>query len=183
VAVVIGTVSIIVYLRSRRRPPAPRPVTRATQPTDAATSLRQLLCDKVYAGWKVCVTYESLAPSGPMAAIPDVVAAKFRQLCSSADVYVLCRVDSDREMDQAISRLQQFANSGLRRTRVLFCSTSKGYEAFTRQLSPTLLITTDVALAQFLAKFLPYVVLIGETVGLVDKQNMISVPTVAELVL
>jgi hypothetical protein len=183
VAVVIGAVSLWVYFSKSKRNRRPHQgqgeanvdgaalaSNEANSKDDVITRLRSVMV----VGWKVCVCIEALEGNPGEASLSNKAKSILQELCSRHDVFVLVQECGCREEAAVLQELKSVV--GLRREKVLFCTTDKGYEAFTRQLSPAVLITTRVPLAAFLSRFLPYIILVGSNAAPTNP-NVTSVPS------
>ena len=174
--------------------------------SNAHMSLEERMATFAFGGWKVAIDADALvsraagtAEASPTLRSADNTDAYFRRLLEAgADAYVYCQVDrdhskkkdssakyvgdvSDELVGQAavLALLKPFASSGLKREQVLFCATAKGHEAFTRQIKPTILVTSRPEVATLLARHVPYIVLVGADAAASAslQSNVISVPS------
>ena len=157
-ALVIGAVSLFLYFsrRSRRTIVTQRvPVERRAEKDTLVTIMTS---DRIK-GMKVCLCDSVIwNKDGTMAGASKEFLRKF---CSLAEVYVFCRMPTPEQQERALADLRAAMASSFIRHRVLFCSTTKAYEAFARQLLPTVFFTDDISLAKFLGKFLPFVAVVA----------------------
>lgn len=188
-AVVVGVISLV-YFAHRRRvgpPPPPQPATRTAAAVDGTGSERQGLAasqgdivksfvEQKFRGSKICVTWEVLEDKGQFGERGQEVA---QWLSANSEVFFMCRVPDEAEKRRLLQQFRPLAERGLERKRVLFCTTAKGYEAFTRQVNPVLLITHDASQARFLSRVLPYIIYVGTSS--VDCPNVQTIGSIAEL--
>ena len=167
-AVVIGAVSLFYFFSKKKRTP-PRQNTQA-EPTSTAQGILQRLSDKCYSGWKVCITFDVLATANK--SFDPAARKNLAQLCRLSQVFVLCRLQEAKDVDLLLNELMEFKQHGLMRNNILFSTTDKACEAFCRQITPTLLITGLSENGQFLSKFLPFVIIIGDCPNASTKQNI-----------
>eukprot|EP00796_Vickermania_ingenoplastis_P005236 gene5236-3750_t len=190
-AILAGTVSILFFSRRRGGGDAPlaRPAgrgsTAGTMPSisGGAPTIEpnSTIVDAFKKGKfnksKICVTWDVLGDSDVW---KDGGEAAAQCLVASTEVFIMCRVKDEGEKKRILSLLRPLAESGLERKRILFCTTAKGYEAFTRQVNPNLLITHDLAQARFLARVLHYILFVGNDT--IDEKNVQTVSSVAVIV-
>lgn len=167
VALALGAMTLYFFYKKRATPrdSLPRPTQRPGSLGSVESKKKDDVCDvmtrikkKMFIGQKICIAFETLCGENGWKA--DGVAKEV--LCwyaFSSDVYVMCRIRNVEEKKRILSMLKDI--EGLQRHKVLFCTTQKGYEAFTRQISPALLITHDTTQVEFLCRILPYIVLVG----------------------
>eukprot|EP00744_Colponema_vietnamica_P010885 GILI01015333.1.p1 GENE.GILI01015333.1~~GILI01015333.1.p1 ORF type:complete len:213 (-),score=35.98 GILI01015333.1:48-686(-) len=171
------------------RPPVP-PVNNApakpnqAKSADGSLSIEERMTTLSFAGWKVAIDVDALvtraSPTSPSIR-SDGTSAYFESLLAARpDTYLYCEVRRDEGkrpasqshyvgdaspefvgQQELLDVLRPYAASGLKREQVLFCATPKGHESFSRQLQPTILITTRPQVASLLAKHVPYIVLVG----------------------
>lgn len=187
VAVLVGILSVIYMAKRRRGNPSIPPRTGATtvRPPPRSSVLPSSSRDVVEAfrsnhfkGSKICVTWDTLGVKEDWKQGAEEVA---KHLIRNSEVFFLCRVNDNEEKKNRLQLLRQYSNEGLERNRVLFCTTAKGYEAFTRQVNPKLLITHDRALASFLSAVLPYIILVDtEKVHCPNVQTISSIGDLLE---
>ncbi|CCW66872.1 unnamed protein product [Phytomonas sp. Hart1] len=184
-ALVIGAITILyVYKRKLGRPHPPRSIrgsdsasTRQQLPKkdvdlDVLTKLRR----KHFVGSKICCVWDVFFSDGQW--LCDGKAKDILSwFASRLDVYLMCRISDQNEKKLILNQLKGI--DGLQRHKILFCTTSKGYEAFTRQISPTILVTHDSFQAMFLSGILPYIILVGEYVS--SKSNVYSISSIAQI--
>lgn len=176
-AVPPGTVPSATARGAQRRP---GPTTLAAAPTGGAAavemSVLQRIKKQLFVGSRICLVWEVFCKGsqwGDSGKAKDVL--KWYALTS--DLYIMCRINKEGEEKAILDVLRDI--EGIQREKVLFCTTQKGYEAFTRQVNPALLITNDKAQAAFLSGVLPYIVLVGEDT--LVKPNVACVPSTASL--
>ncbi|CCW60160.1 unnamed protein product [Phytomonas sp. EM1] len=184
-AFVIGAVTILyVYKKKigKQRPPHPiRGLDTGSsqqQPSmkdvdvDVLTKLRK----KQFKGSKMCCAWDVFFSNGEW--LCDGKAKDILSwYASTLDVYLMCRISSQNDKIQILKELKGI--DGLQRHKILFCTTPKGYEAFTRQISPTILVTHDSSQAMFLSGILPYIILVGE--GKTSKSNVSFISSISQI--
>lgn len=159
---------------SRRVPSAPVSAAPILPSRDSiVTSLRQ----QKFVGSKVCITWDALE-SRTMT--DDSSLNIIERLVRSSDLFILCKVLDGNQQKRILDTLRPLASVGLNRKNVLFCSSHKGYEAFTRQIMPSLLVTHDPSQATFLARVLPFIILVRENRN-VDFPNVQCIDSVDAL--
>lgn len=192
VAIVVGAVSLYIYYRrkgptqrpspSARRPlGAPRDVRepRDLRSVRAATDVLTRIKQKAFIGKKICIAWEVLYDGAEWAAQGKALAI-LQFYAFSSEVYLMCRIRSADDKKEILSLVKDV--DGLLRHRILFCTTEKGYEAFTRQIDPSLLITHDAAQVNFLKRVIQNLVLVGSdgvaapNVACVSSVEMLAVP-------
>ena len=137
------------------------------------SSLEDVLRHKKHAGWTVSIdlsalcattqTNESSEVDGNEATmvISESGGTFLRELLEmKCEVFLYCQVP---EASQAtiLDQLRPYAPLGLVRDRVLFCTTVKAHEAFTRQLEPTLLVSTRYETVSTVARHIPFVLYVS----------------------
>lgn len=177
VGLVIGAVSLFFYFsKSRDRRQQQRGPVVQGSPTQHPTTgdLRSALRDEKYRGWKILVDADILLDADKK--VVETEAKSILKLCQTADVFVMMK--SRREDVTDAKRSLASLRHLIPANKFLFCETEKGLEAFTRQLLPTLLITRRSELSTFLAKFLPFVLLVG---GRADAANITAADRLSAL--
>ncbi|KAG5464880.1 hypothetical protein LSCM4_00326 [Leishmania orientalis] len=177
VAIVVGAVSL--YIFYRRKGPVRRPSTSARRPlssprnageaSDAMTRIK----NKAFIGKKICIAWEVLHDDKGWKAQGKALDI-LRFYAFSSEVYLMCRICGADDKKKIIDLVK--AVDGIERHRILFCTTEKGYEAFTRQIDPSLLVTNDAAQVVFLKRVIHTLVLVGGD-GVVAS-NVACVPSV-----
>ncbi|CAJ1036477.1 hypothetical protein, conserved [Leishmania lindenbergi] len=177
VAIVVSAVSL--YIFYRRKDPAQRPPTSARRPLgaprdaveacDAVTRIKQ----KAFIGKKICIAWEVLHDDKGWKAHGKALDI-LRFYAFSSEVYLMCRIRDAADKKQILNLVK--AVDGIERHRILFCTTEKGYEAFTRQIDPSLLVTNNAAQVMFLKRVIQTLVLVGGD-GVVAS-NVACVPSV-----
>ncbi|EPY39173.1 hypothetical protein AGDE_04756 [Angomonas deanei] len=152
--------------------PSARTLPKKTESKDVL----QFVKTQQLVGCKMCVAIDVLYKNGNWVEKGEEV---LRFLTSTSDVFLMYRVDSEAEQKRVLEVVHKCVPS-LKRHKILFCSTEKGYEAFTRQITPSLLITYNPQQASFLSGVLPYIVLVSEGEQ-VAKLNVASVKSVGEI--
>lgn len=145
-------------------------------------SLRQVLSSGRYSGWSVAIASECFV-ADDNTLLPGAEAA-LRTLLEKTELYVFCRVesaDAARLKRVALLSLLRSLGGAFVDSRLLMCTTEKGYEAFARQLRPSLTILNDAKLATFLAQFLPYLVVVSAGGGKLAKSNVEVVSALKDL--
>lgn len=192
-AVVAGVVTVLYFVRRRGNGSSRRPGTRPTvDRSRISTSTNSLSATAHFApssdivdsfqknrfsSSKICITWDVLGSlEGTW---KDGAEQVMERLVTSTEVFIMCQVADDSQKKNMLDFLRKFSTMGLERKRVLFCTTTKGYEAFTRQVNPSLLITHDPAQAKFLARVLPFILLVGNEA--IPFPNVQTVPTIASL--
>lgn len=143
-AVLVGAISLVLYFKRRTTTP-PKVVLPQLR------SLHQTIKDGKTANWNVCVTWDALQGT-------SLLKENLAKLCAVSTVFIVARAT------EAESKVILSAVTGIERLErhcVLFCTTEKGVESICRQISPTLLITTKVELCSFLARFLPFLIVVS----------------------
>ncbi|GET93386.1 hypothetical protein, conserved [Leishmania tarentolae] len=177
VVIVVGAVSL--YIFYRRKGPTQRPAASARRPLsaprdagetcDAMTRIKQ----KAFVGKKICIAWEVLHDGkGWKAQGKALEILQFYAL--SSEVYLMCRIRDADDKKRILNLVKGVYK--IERHRVLFCTTEKGYEAFTRQIDPSLMVTSNVAQVAFLKRFIQTIVLVGSD-GVVAS-NVACVPSV-----
>lgn len=183
VAAVVG-LGLLYYFSRRRRVaggPAGASGQGAAQGSGASSvstseSLVDQLKVKRHYGWKVAVCSESFLDNAEACALLENLA---KQPKCELFVFHLLRA-GETEADATNIILAKVPS--LRRIRILKCSTAKGYEAFARQLTPTLFVTKDAVLAKFLAQFLAFVVIVSdEGQSATDRSNVVRVAALTQI--
>ena len=155
---IIGALGLLYYFSTTRRRGnngrggASRPT---AIPSKDATLISQLQ-EKKHIGWKVGVASEVFLGKATEEAIVN-------KLASICDVFVFVRVDKDKAKAAATIQKVKSAVPAVKPIQILPCVSDKGHEAFARQLTPAILLTADSTLGNFLAQFLPYIVLVGDS--------------------
>eukprot|EP00758_Cryptobia_borreli_P003463 Tbor_TRINITY_DN3764_c0_g1::TRINITY_DN3764_c0_g1_i1::g.2505::m.2505 len=173
-------------------------------------SLQEILLSKKYGGWKTAVDFRILLDTkahkrGEYALSCEGKKFLEQLLNLKCCVYLYCRVPrdgykelkkktsclppgEDREsvvttpvMKEVLSFLKPFSSLGLKREQVLFCSSAKALESFSRQIEPTLLLTAETDHMKLLANHLPYIVCVGGNEMKEVSANVIMVPEVNNL--
>lgn len=180
VAIVVGAVTLYIFCRrkgSSARPPAStrRPL-NAPKSEGESTDVLQRIKSKSFVGKKICFAWEVLYDGQGWKA--DGKALSILQFYAfSSEVYLMCRIERAEDKKHVLDAVKSI--DGIERHRVLFCTTEKGYEAFTRQIDPSLLVTSDAAQVSFLKRVINTLVLVGGD-GVVGS-NVLCVPSVAAL--
>lgn len=189
-AVVAGVVTVLYFIKKRGSGSTQRPGTRsslgdnrtsactsaASNPTLSSSIVDSFLQNK-FSSLKICITWDVLGSSdGTWREGAEQVVER---LVTSTEVFIMCKVVDEDQKRKMLELFRKFSAMGLERKRVLFCTTTKGYEAFTRQVNPSLLITHDPAQAKFLARVLPFILLVGNEP--IPFPNVQTVPTIAAL--
>eukprot|EP00930_Biecheleria_cincta_P040054 TRINITY_DN27478_c0_g1_i1.p1 TRINITY_DN27478_c0_g1~~TRINITY_DN27478_c0_g1_i1.p1 ORF type:complete len:200 (+),score=38.10 TRINITY_DN27478_c0_g1_i1:135-734(+) len=93
----------------------------------------------------------------------DAAAAVFLHLCSSYEVFAIALAQEDATEGEVMQVLESMGafDAGLRRHRVMFCSTSEGRSSMVRQLQPHVHLEAAASVAQALQGKVPDVRLIG----------------------
>lgn len=141
-AVIIGAISLFVFLK-RRKP-------RQMDNTPSGAAAAQMTAKQSI----VAIVASSLRdPNGD---IQEVVRSSLEKLCQKCNVFIYEKVapNSKRKPDFPLIL-------GLAPERILYCTSDKAFEAFTRQLKPSTLVVTDEELSKRLEKFVPTIVVIG----------------------
>lgn len=170
IAAVIGAVSLYVYFARRRSIPRSRPGTSTSVgPVTGSIggsvgqsdkdALWSLIKANKFSQSKVCVALEVLLHGDQWRMDAKEM---FARLCRTSDVYLMCKIIAGSGQKKDILAMMS-GFEGLVRHKILFCSTSKGYEAFGRQISPSLMVLHDHTLATFLSNVLPYVIHVENT--------------------
>ncbi|KAG5464144.1 hypothetical protein LSCM1_00324 [Leishmania martiniquensis] len=177
VALVVGAVSL--YFFYRRKGPAQRPSTSARRPLSAprdageASDAMTRIKNKAFIGRKICVVWEVLHDGKNWKAEGKALDV-LRFYAFSSEVYLMCRICGDDDKKKILDLVKGV--DGIERHRILFCTTEKGYEAFTRQIGPNLLVTNNAAQVAFLKRVIDTLVLVGGD-GVVGN-NVACVPSV-----
>jgi len=187
IALAIGAVTIYcIYKRkygTTSQPPGmltpPPRWTDATPPshpsnTNDDSGVLARIYRQQFVGHKICIAWEALLEKGQLT---EEAKGILRMFAFSSDVYLMCQISGDAEKMAILALVRDVEE--LLRHKILFCTTVKGYEAFARQLCPSLLITIYPSQASFLSGVLPYIVLVNSVN--VIKGNVACVPTVAKL--
>lgn len=180
VAIVVGAVTLYIFCRRKgtsTRPPAPvrRPI-NAPKGEGEHSDVMHRIKSKSFVGKKICFAWEVLYDGTAWKA--DGKALSILQFYAfSSEVYLMCRIERAEDKKRILDIVS--AIDGIERHRVLFCTTEKGYEAFTRQIDPSLLVTNDAAQVSFLKRVINTLVLVGGD-GVVAN-NVVCVPSVAAL--
>jgi hypothetical protein len=183
VAAVVG-LGLLYYFSRRRRVaggPQGAPGQGTAQGSGSSTvSTSESLVDQMRAkrhyAWKVAICTESFLDNTEACNLLETLAKQPR--CDLFVFHLLRAGETEAEATNAI--LSKVPS--LRRIRILKCSTAKGYEAFARQLTPTLFVTKDPVLAKFLAQFLAFVVVVSDDgQSATDRPNMIRVTSLTQL--
>ncbi|KAK7196169.1 hypothetical protein NESM_000551900 [Novymonas esmeraldas] len=180
VALVVGAVSLYIFYRREghaHRPPAPtrRPLS-ASRDASEATDVMARIKQKAFVGKKICIAWEVLHDAEGWAAQGKALEI-LRFYAFSSELYLMCLI-RDAEHKKRILSLVKGVD-GIERHRILFCTTDKGYEAFTRQIDPHLLVTNDAAQVAFLKRIINTLVLVGSD-GVVAS-NVACVPSIEAL--
>ncbi|KPI88557.1 hypothetical protein ABL78_2369 [Leptomonas seymouri] len=180
VAIVVGAVTF--YIFCRRKGIASRPSTTLRRPLNASkaeggsSDLMTRIKQGSFMGKKVCIAWEVLHDGKAWKA--DGKALSVLQFYAfSSELYLMCHIEKAEDKKRILDLVKDI--DGIERHRVLFCTTHKGYEAFTRQIDPSLLITHDAAQVSFLKRVIHSLVLV-EGVSAVGG-NVLCVPSVAAL--
>ncbi len=130
---------------------------------------RETIADGKNQNWKLAVTWDVLR------GLPDDERRKFlAQLATSTNLHILANSTDGADVLIALRGI-----STLERHRIMFCSTEKGYEAFCRQLTPTVLVSGKSELCNLLVRFVPWVVHVGTPTGL--GRNVLDIRSFNEL--
>eukprot|EP00331_Platyophrya_macrostoma_P014285 CAMPEP_0176408364 /NCGR_PEP_ID=MMETSP0127-20121128/1914_1 /TAXON_ID=938130 /ORGANISM="Platyophrya macrostoma, Strain WH" /LENGTH=228 /DNA_ID=CAMNT_0017787649 /DNA_START=16 /DNA_END=702 /DNA_ORIENTATION=- len=168
IAVVIGAVSIYYYFKKRRpqggQPNAPRDgqggqvvggAARHPVGGRAASAPVENVRDAILAGrgkpWTLYITWDVVSSAS------DGQRALAEFLRCGANVILVARVRSEAEQCEILATLRPMSDL-LPRHKILFCHSEKAFEAFARQLTPTVLMSGKRELCTLLARFVPYVV-------------------------
>jgi hypothetical protein len=180
VAIVVGAVTL--YIFYRRKGPQSRPSTDVRRPLSAPKKEGEQ-CDvlarikqRSFVGKKICIAWEVLHDGKAWKADGKALSV-LKFYAFSSEVYLMCRIANAEDKKRILDLVKGI--DGIVRHRVLFCTTQKGYEAFTRQIDPSLLITYDAAQVTFLKRIIHTLVLI-EGSG-VEGSNVLCVPSIAAL--
>ncbi|KPA81280.1 hypothetical protein ABB37_03688 [Leptomonas pyrrhocoris] len=180
VAIVVGAVTLYLFCRRKGAPSRPSTIVRRPlnapktegEQSDVMTRIKQ----SGFVGKKVCIAWEVLHDGKAWKA--DGKALSVLQFYAfTSEVYLMCCIRNADDKKRIIGLVNGI--DGIERHRVLFCTTQKGYEAFTRQIDPSLLITNDPAQVSFLKRIIQTLVLV-EGSGAVGN-NVLCVPSVAAL--
>ncbi|KAG5490189.1 hypothetical protein JKF63_00308 [Porcisia hertigi] len=177
VAIVVGAVSLYIFYRRKgpvQRPPGD-PRRSLSAPRDGGETCNALarIKQKAFIGKKVCIAWEVLHDGKSWKAQGKALDI-LRLYAFSSEVYLMCRIQGADDKKRILSLIK--AVDGIERHRVLFCTTEKGYEAFTRQIDPSLLVTNDAAQVTFLKRIIETLVLVGG--DCVVASNVACVPSV-----
>lgn len=180
VAIVVGAVTLYIFCRRKTTPSRPPPVVRRPlsapkregEQSDVLTRIKQ----KSFVGKKICIAWEVLHDGETWKA--DGKALSVLQFYAfSSEVFLMCRISNPEDKRRILDLVKNV--DGIERHRVLFCTTQKGYEAFTRQIDPSLLVTNDAAQVSFLKRIIHTLVLVEGTGA--EGSNVLCVPSVAAL--
>ena len=151
---------------------------RTTSPLGDDSLAAHLLCKK-HAGWRISIDFFSVANDVSLA-LTEAGGAFLRELLDlKCEVFVYCQI-AETDKERVLSALRPFGQLGLVRDRVLFCTTVKAHEAFTRQLIPTLLVSTHLETVSAVARHIPYVLMVSETKQF-EASNVTCVPSISTL--
>ena len=157
----------------QRAPSANRAPSVSNQQTPS-----EFILSKSYKGCKVCVDASALINTDLQ--LSQSGGTFLRELLEmKCEVFLYCQVP---EASQAtiLDQLRPYAPLGLVRDRVLFCTTVKAHEAFTRQLEPTLLVSTRYETVSTVARHIPFVLYISASRSF-DAPNALVAHTLATL--
>lgn len=143
---------------------------------DVLTSFRK----KSFEGSKICITWEVVGSGVSWKDHGEEMIKKLAVM--TPELFILIRVRNTEEKKQLLQLLHGLSNLGVQRNQVLFCTSEKGYEAFTRQVSPRLLITHDTAAAKFLERILEYILVVGCPEDQFTGHTLRSVPSLSHLI-
>eukprot|EP00658_Telonema_sp_P-2_P007356 TRINITY_DN12741_c0_g1_i5.p1 TRINITY_DN12741_c0_g1~~TRINITY_DN12741_c0_g1_i5.p1 ORF type:complete len:207 (+),score=26.31 TRINITY_DN12741_c0_g1_i5:124-744(+) len=158
---------------------------RATSATTRSSSVSkqqtpsEFILSKSYGGCKICVDAAAILGADDLK-ISQSGGTFLRELLEmKCEVFFYCQV---HEASQAavLDQLRPYASLGLVRDRVLFCTTVKAHEAFTRQLVPTLLVSTRYETVSTVARHIPFVLFISTTTSF-EAPNALVAHTLASL--
>ncbi|KAK1320141.1 Peroxisome biogenesis protein 22 [Acorus calamus] len=79
------------------------------------------------------------------------------EICRTCDLYLMERILDDESEERVLLALENaglFANGGLMRDKVLFCSTENGRSSFVRQIEPDWHIDTNLEIVFQLSRFI-----------------------------
>ncbi|EAN78154.1 uncharacterized protein TEOVI_000419100 [Trypanosoma equiperdum] len=172
ITVFVGAVSFYMFLtrndhQDRRRespPPTPK--------KHGASFLRRIHLGE-FSGRTICISWETLVEKHEWR---DCAKETLLALSSNMIVYLMCHISNANEKGKVLSMVKDIPQ--LARHNILFCETEKGYEAFSRQIKPAILVTHDSAQAEFLSLVLPNVVLVGSSA---TGSAMTSISSLSEL--
>lgn len=173
IAVLIGAVSLFWYFR-KRPPPRRENATGASgtavvAPSSGSRSLRETIADGRNSNWKIAVTWDVLR------SLPDDERrSALTRLNKCTNMHILASVSDNAAVLAALKGI-----AALDRHRIMFCSTEKGYEAFCRQLTPTVLVSSKPELCQLLLRFVPWVVHVGDPID--AGRNLLDIRSFNEL--
>ncbi|EPY27958.1 hypothetical protein STCU_05379 [Strigomonas culicis] len=153
-----------------RRPTPQAAVSKKSEPDSVLTRIK----NQTFVGSKICIEWEALFESEGWKEKGKEVLELY---ANTSDVYLMCHISQDEQKTKILNLVRGI--QGLRRYKVLFSTTEKGYEAFTRQINPALLITRDLRLAELLSRVLPYIALVRSAP--LSKDNVACFNSVAEL--
>mmetsp|Transcript_80299 Transcript_80299/g.141618 ORF Transcript_80299/g.141618 Transcript_80299/m.141618 type:complete len:227 (-) Transcript_80299:331-1011(-) len=156
-AVFLGVISLYIYLTSKNPRRRRRQLPGGHRPTSQAS--QGGLSKNSYFGWKVLINFKVISDCFEIRSVDvDVLL----HIASACDLYILNHVDSDVEEELTLNACQSVGliQAGLKPCKVLFCSTRKGKEAISRQLSPALYVDDDLPTIEYLAAHLPHITLI-----------------------
>lgn len=135
-AVIVGAISLLVYLKRRKPKPTDRqPASQQQQKTKATNQV-------------VLAIAAEVIRAGGVQEISETSRSMLEKLCQNYSVFVFQKVSPGGPLQFPIV-------AGLAPERILYCTSEKGYEAFTRQLKPSVLVVADAALSTKLEKFVP----------------------------
>ena len=161
ITVLLAYLAYIFFFRTHQQTGQPRP---QQQPNAApkALSSAEFILGKHYKSSRVCVDLAALCSTPPFT-LTEAGGAFLRELLDlKCEVFVYCQI-AETDKERVLSALRPFGQLGLVRDRVLFCTTVKAHEAFTRQLIPTLLVSTHLETVSAVARHIPYVLMVSET--------------------
>lgn len=181
VAIVVGAVTLYIFCRRKGTPSRPpntmrRPLSAPKNESEQSDVMKQIK-DKSFVGKKICIAWEVLHDGKAWKAGGEAL-RMLKFYAFSSEVYLMCRIANAEDKNRIWSLVKGI--DGIERHRVLFCTTQKGYEAFTRQIDPSLLITTDAEQVAFLKRVIHSLILV-EGSGVVGN-NVVCVPSVSALV-
>jgi hypothetical protein len=182
VALILSAVGIYAFMRLRRRRPNAQgangtAATVAQRPGQAAASntvrndkpITERLADGDHKSWTVVVTsdafFTAFGPTPAKSASKSNINA-IRRLVKSCGTLIVVHMAvggaEERESIETWAKLH-LAPEGFKRHHLIFTTTAKGVEATVRQIAPTLLISRNAALCDFMSAFIPYTVAVETT--------------------
>ncbi|CUG91649.1 GPI-anchored surface protein, putative [Bodo saltans] len=170
IAVIIGAVSLFWYFK-RKQPPRREqqqvPGAAAIVPV-SGKSLKETIADGKNKNWKIAVTWEAVRSLSD-----EERRLALTRLASSTNLHILA---GTADSSSVLAALQGIPS--LERHSIMFCSTEKGYEAFCRQLTPTVLVSGKTELCNLLLRFVPWVVHVGAPTGI--GRNLLDIGSFGE---